>query len=98
MHRDAVLETPAGTENLGHSPSCGIQGFYRPCRFLTFQAHPEFDEEIMTEVVHARFRQGVFDQALYEDALSRVGNSHDGDLVSGLMLQFLVDCAQVNAG
>ncbi|KAK0390045.1 hypothetical protein NLU13_3618 [Sarocladium strictum] len=82
MHRDAVLEVPEGTVNLGGSPSCRIQGLFKPGTVLSFQAHPEFDEFIMEKVVGRRHEQAIFDDAMFESGMARAGLPHDGLLVA----------------
>ncbi|KYK54363.1 hypothetical protein DCS_06321 [Drechmeria coniospora] len=90
MHRDAVLDVPAGLVNLGSSPRCAIQGLYEPARILTFQAHPEFDLFIMKSILKARHDQGVFDDAMFADGTARAEGHHDGVLVATKILEFLL--------
>lgn len=47
MHKDVVLEVPPGCVNWGSSSLCGLQGFYKPNKLLTFQGHPEFTNMIV---------------------------------------------------
>jgi GMP synthase-like glutamine amidotransferase len=89
MHRDIVFSYPPGVEALGSSPSCEVQGMYKPGRFISVQGHPEFNEGIMHDILQTRHDQGVFDDALFEDAKRRAGNSHDGVAVAGAFLRFL---------
>ena len=90
MHRDAVLETPEGLSNLGSSPACKIQGFYKPGRVLTLQAHPEFDDFIMKKVVERRHEQGIFDDELFKAGMERAARPHDGLLVSQALWRFFL--------
>lgn len=90
MHRDAVLEVPQGALNLGSSPRCEIQGLYKPGRVLSFQAHPEFDSEIMSEILKTRHSQNVFNDSMYEDGSSRANKKHDGVVVSALIWKFVL--------
>jgi GMP synthase-like glutamine amidotransferase len=91
MHRDAVLSLPPGCQNLGTSPRCGIQGLYVPQRVFTVQAHPEFDESIMSALLSARHDLGVFDDNVFEEGYARAPNKHDGLLVASVVWQFLLD-------
>lgn len=64
---------------------------YSARRFITVQGHPEFNGEIETEVIENRARAGIFTEAQAREALSRVGNQHDGVAVGAKFLEFLVD-------
>ncbi|KAI9821802.1 MAG: hypothetical protein M1827_002383 [Pycnora praestabilis] len=91
MHRDIVYEYPKGVEDLGSSPRCRVQGMYWPRKLITVQGHPEFNEEIVIELLEARHDQGIFDDTVYEDAMARVGKHHDGVAVSQAFLRFLLE-------
>jgi len=91
MHRDAVFEHPAGVEPLGASPRCSVQGMYKKGRFISVQGHPEFNKEIVTEIVTARHEQAIFSDEQFEDAIARVGNRHDGPAVAAAFFRFLLE-------
>jgi len=91
MHKDIVYNLPEGTELLGYSPKCDVQGFYVRRRLITVQGHPEFTSQIVSEIAKSRHAQGIFDEAMYRDAISRVDNPHDGVAVSKAFLKFLLD-------
>ncbi|KAH7157782.1 Aldehyde/histidinol dehydrogenase [Dactylonectria estremocensis] len=82
MHRDAVLEVPEGLVCLGSSPKCEIQGLYQAGRLISFQAHPEFDGFIMSNILETRHNQKVFNDALFEEGMSRSQQPQDGVLSS----------------
>ncbi|KND88316.1 putative glutamine amidotransferase-like protein [Tolypocladium ophioglossoides CBS 100239] len=90
MHRDAVLDIPQGLVNLGSSPSCAIQGLYQPGRVLSFQAHPEFDGSIMTEILKSRHEQKIFDDQMLSDGTARAHSHHDGAFISARIWEFLL--------
>ena len=91
MHRDIVFAYPREVEQLGSSPICQVQGMYVANRLITIQGHPEFNEEIMKEIIEARHATGVFDDQAYEAAMERVVKPHDGLVVSKAFLKFLLD-------
>ncbi|PLB47196.1 class I glutamine amidotransferase-like protein [Aspergillus steynii IBT 23096] len=91
MHQDIVFEYPANVVPLGSSPRCAVQGMYLPGRFVTVQGHPEFNEEIVTEVVTLRGKAGVFSKEQTEDALERAKNEHDGVAIGSVFLNFLLE-------
>ena len=91
MHRDIVFDYPPGVEELGSSPVCRVQGMYAPKRLISVQGHPEFNQEIETEIIKARHAQGIFDDTQYEDGMKRVALNHDGVVVSEAFLKFLLE-------
>lgn len=91
MHRDLVFETPEGCVNLGFSGPCSVQGLYMPKRLISIQAHPEFNEYIMTQVLKARHDSGVFNDELYKSGSSRAAKEHDGELLARRFIQFIVE-------
>ena len=91
MHQDAVYTYPPSVEHLGHSPSCHVQGMYERKRLITTQGHPEFDEDIVAELLENRHDRGVFDDGTYKDAMRRVKKHHDGVRVAGAFLRFMVE-------
>ncbi|KAM0556943.1 hypothetical protein ACHAPJ_005619 [Fusarium lateritium] len=90
MHRDAVLEVPEGLVSLGSSSRCEVQGLYKPGRVISFQAHPEFDDFIMEEIMESRYAQKIFSKEMYEEGISRARAAHDGVLVSAKIWEFLL--------
>jgi len=91
MHRDIVYYYPEGVEELGSSPVCKVQGMYVPKKLITVQGHPEFNEEIVTELLNRRHATGVFDDTTFESAMGRVGKEHDGVVVSKAFLRLLLE-------
>ena len=91
MHKDIVFEYPDSVQPLGSSPKCENQGMLIPRKLITVQGHPEFTEEIVRELLETRHQQGIFDDATFKDTMGRVANPHDGVLVSGAFLTFLID-------
>lgn len=64
---------------------------YSPRRFLTTQGHPEYNEEIEDEEIKYLNKEGVFSETQAQEALSRVGNEHDGVLIGATFLKFLLE-------
>ena len=91
MHKDIVYYYPRGVEELGYSPKCEVQGMYIPGKVITVQGHPEFNKEIVTELLETRHQQGIFDDKTYEDGMRRVGKQQDGVVVAAAFLKFLLD-------
>ena len=91
MHRDIVYSYPESVEALGHSDRCEVQGMYSKGRLITVQGHPEFNGDIVSELVVRRHDQGVFDDAMYNDAMSRVRKHHDGVAVGAAFIRFMLE-------
>ena len=91
MHRDIVYEYPEGTESLGHSPRCDVQGMYTKNRLITVQGHPEFNGDLVAELLDNRHERGIFDDAMYKDGMNRVYQEHNGVSVAAAFLRFLLE-------
>ena len=91
MHRDIVFDYPEGVEQLGSSPVCSVQGMYKKGHLITVQGHPEFNEEITTEILRARHAKGTFNDDEFEKYMEMVAKPHDGLLVAKAFLEFLLD-------
>jgi GMP synthase-like glutamine amidotransferase len=91
MHRDVVFNYPEGVQELGYSPVCKVQGMYSPKRLITVQGHPEFNQEIMDEIIRTRHATGIFDDEAYETHMKKVALPHDGLIVSKAFVRFLAE-------
>lgn len=91
MHRDIVHTCPPGIELLGSSSRCDVQGMYAKNRLITVQGHPEFNGDIVTELLERRRDQGIFDQKLFDEGMGRVRRHHDGLKVGAAFVRFLVE-------
>ncbi|KAJ5594635.1 uncharacterized protein N7459_000843 [Penicillium hispanicum] len=91
MHRDVVFEVPEGCTNLGSSPRCAVQGLYMPSRLISVQAHPEFNEYVMSNILQARHNSGVLNDEMYQDGNSRSAKPHDGEKLAGEFVKFIIE-------
>ena len=91
MHRDIVTEYPEGVEELAYTAGCAVQGMYVAKRLITVQGHPEFNEEIVREILTARHEVGIFDAATYEEMTGRVDKYQDGVVVAQAFLRFILE-------
>lgn len=58
-HYEEVFELPPGTENLGISPRCGIQGFYLPGKpVFAVQFHPETGIDQVEKALQVKIKRG----------------------------------------
>lgn len=91
MHRDVIASLPPDTQLLGSTPHTSIQGMYVPARLISVLGHPEFTKDLMSELLHTRRHQNLFDEDEFQDAMSRVGNRLDGVVVAKAFLRFLLE-------
>jgi GMP synthase-like glutamine amidotransferase len=91
MHRDVVYTSPPSIELLGHSPRCDVQGMYEKKRLITVQGHPEFNGDIVSELLENRHEKGIFDDGTYKDGMDRVRKHHDGVAVSAAFIRFMLE-------
>ena len=91
MHRDIVYAYPDDVEHLGHTERCEVQGMYRKKRLITVQGHPEFNGDVVTELLQRRHEQGIFDDQMFEDGMARVRREQDGVAVGAVFLKFLLE-------
>ena len=86
-----MYDYPPLVEKLGSSPTCSVQGMHIPRKLITVQGHPEFNEEIMTEILKARHAAGLFDDTLYQDAIARAKAPQDGLHIAAAFLRFMME-------
>lgn len=91
MHRDIIYGIPPGVELLAHTPVCENQAMYASGRLISVQGHPEFDAEIVTEVLETRHEAGVFEDEMFEDGMRRVGDRHDGVVIGKAFVRFVLE-------
>lgn len=89
MHKDMVLATPAGAEELAETDVCASQGFILPGKAITVQGHPEFTGEIVPEIMGLRHETGIFDDELYKSGMERAQKEHDGVRIAQTFLKFV---------
>ncbi|EFE40345.1 hypothetical protein TRV_04924 [Trichophyton verrucosum HKI 0517] len=89
MHRDVVYELPANTVALGHTPKCSIQGMYNPRRFISVQGHPEFNRDIVMEIMQTR--KANYPPDVFDEAMKVIDNKQDGVVIGEAFLKFLAE-------
>ena len=62
-----------------------------PKRFITIQGHPEYNEEVVSEMLEVRHDQGILDDETYEDGMRRVALPQDGPVVGAAFVKFLIE-------
>lgn len=90
MHRDILPTCPSGVEKLGNSLHCDVQGLYVGKCLFSVQGHPEFNEDIMDELLDLR-RGTAIDEETYQTGKSRAHQPHDGMVIAAAFARFLVE-------
>lgn len=58
MHGDQVVELPDTAEIIASSEFCEFAGLYYPEGVLTYQGHPEFDNEFIRDLIEYKWGNG----------------------------------------
>lgn len=89
-HQDIVSEVPEGFTNLGSSERTECQGIYKKGKALTFQGHPEFLKDLVSDVLETKYKNGQVPAPLYNDyALGLQNNDHDGTKIGKVIVNFI---------
>ncbi|GAB0138093.1 hypothetical protein EsDP_00006338 [Epichloe bromicola] len=89
MHRDIVHDFPGDAIPLGSNAFCSVQGMYKPGQYITVQGHPEFTEDIISEILVNRHDAGIFNDEVYEGGMKRAPVPHDGVAIGRAFLDFI---------
>lgn len=81
---------PPNVVPLGSTAKCGVHGMYSPGRFITVQGHPEFNQDIVEEMLHYRRSTGVFNEEDYQRYLAAAKLEQDGPTIAKKMTEFLL--------
>lgn len=87
MHADQVVALPEGATLLGAAPHCRVAMFQWDANLLGIEAHPEFPAAYARALIEDR-RARIGEQVA-EDALARVDEPTDSDVVGGWIARFL---------
>lgn len=86
-HQDQVTDLPPGAVVTATGPGCPIAGFRLGARVLTYQAHPEFDQDVTAGLL--TFRAGAVPAALVDAARAALPHPTDSTLIAEQMAAFL---------
>ena len=87
-HQDQVTELPEGAEVQGSNDFCRNAMVAYGDTIWTVQAHPEFSNEFLTELMRTRGK-GVVPDALLEEAAQRQDGPNDNAEIARFMADFL---------
>ena len=89
MHHDIVVDFPKEATPLGSNNVCAVQGMYLAGKYITVQGHPEFTEQIISEILESRNAAGIFPDGVYDDGMKRAPRHHDGVAIAKGFIRFL---------
>jgi GMP synthase-like glutamine amidotransferase len=87
MHADQVAELPDGATLLGEATHCPVAMFQRGPRLMGIEAHPEFPAAYARALIDDR--RSRIGERVADDALARVDEPTDSDIVGGWIAHFI---------
>lgn len=85
-HQDQVVELPADAEVFASNDFCKNAGLYYGGKALSWQPHPEFDEEFMRALIKAR--GDVLPSDIRQNAIEDLGTPLSNDVVAKQITDF----------
>jgi len=89
IHQDHVIEPPPGAKVLASTPTTPVQMYSIGESILGIQGHPEFNNEILEELVAHRLETGAIPVEKGEPALRGLVNQPDRGPLCDLLKNFL---------
>lgn len=86
-HQDQVVDLPPGAEVIGSSDFCKIAALRYGDHILTYQPHPEFDPDFITDMIPGRGR-GVVPDPLLDKAETRLSDATDNAAIADRIARF----------
>ncbi|KFK29627.1 hypothetical protein AALP_AA7G158400 [Arabis alpina] len=71
-HRDEVLEPPESAKVIGFSGKCDVEIFSVEDHLLCFQGHPEYNKEILLEIIDRVNKIKFIEEELLEKAMASI--------------------------
>ncbi|MDJ0837424.1 MAG: type 1 glutamine amidotransferase [Acidobacteriota bacterium] len=89
IHQDHVIEPPPGAVVLASTPSTPVQMFAIGDRILCLQGHPEFETDIVRDLVETRVESGVISEELGRASLESMSEEPDREALQTMLKCFL---------
>lgn len=95
MHGDQVVELPPTAEIIASSEFCEFAGLYYPEGVLTYQGHPEFDNQFIRDLIEYKWGNGQewVSQQVKNEAIDSAadGNASSRLPIAKFMLNFMTE-------
>lgn len=93
VHSDHVIAEclPRGWLSVGVSDMCDTQGLFEPGRVLTYQGHPEFDQNILYYFMEMLGSSGIIDNETYRTSLILINQKSTSQLAAEVVVRFFAD-------
>ena len=89
MHRDEVVELPQGASPIATGETADVPAYLVGDTVFCVQDHPEFSDEYVRDLIHARRERIGHDAEAFLERIDRV--ECDGDLLATWIVRFLAD-------
>lgn len=86
VHQDVVYEAPEGFKNIGSSDKAKVQGIYKKGKALTFQGHPEFNKDLVREVLENKRADGTISEDHYKESVAAMEKFQDDNAIIGKII------------
>ncbi|KAH8649023.1 class I glutamine amidotransferase-like protein [Xylariales sp. PMI_506] len=92
IHSEEIVvnRLPPGWISMGVTEKCAVQGLFEPGRVLTYQGHPEFDENIVDVLLQVLYKNGSIDLETHDEALSLLDRYSTSTLAAEVAARFLL--------
>ncbi|MEM8957790.1 MAG: type 1 glutamine amidotransferase [Pseudomonadota bacterium] len=97
-HQDQVTIAPPGAQVIASGPDCAVAGMAIGAHVLTFQAHPEFTDAVVVDLIAARRGASNFANAPFAEAEAELGTPIDRDWAAHRIGAFLEQAEAQNDG
>ncbi|MEM9434778.1 MAG: type 1 glutamine amidotransferase [Pseudomonadota bacterium] len=87
-HQDQVIEAPQGATTIARNDFCQHAALLYGNKALTIQAHPEFNQDIMSSYVSARKGTADYPDALMDQVMERRALPDDNTRIADMMGAF----------
>ena len=86
-HQDQVTQLPDGARTIASQPGCDHAAFVVGDHILTVQAHPEYSDDLLDDLIRTR-GPGVVPDDLLQQAVNEMGKGNDNGPMSDRIAAF----------
>ena len=89
VHRDHVTRVPSGAEVLASAEKAPVQIYAIGAKVLGIQGHPEFNNDIVRDLIESRRQSGAIDPETAREALASLASEPDDARLRAMIQGFL---------